>query len=118
MGKFTFELNKSVIQGDDRVIKMIFDVSIDGWEVFYTAKKNFSKTDEEADITVNTADVLFSSTDATFIDTFEIPLTSEKTNIEPGDYLHDIKVIKTNGVVNTLAEGTLIIESHQTKRKS
>jgi len=116
MAKFTFDLNKVIAQGDDRVIKLIFDQTITDWEFYYTAKYNFSDTDANAAIALNPSDMLLSMSVVDYTNTLEIPLGALVTNIEPGKYVHDIKVIKSGGPVNTIAKGTLTVNPHVTKR--
>ena len=118
MAQFTFELNKTIAQGDDRVIKLIFDQTIFDWEFYYTAKKNFTDTDADAFITLNPSDMTLSASVPDYTNILEIPLSSLLTNIEPGKYIHDIKVIKPSGPVNTIAKGVLTVNSHVTKRKT
>lgn len=118
MSTFSFELNKTIAQGDDRIIKLVFDTTVQDWEFYYTAKKKHTDTDAEAAITVNPSEVLYSESVTDYTNTVEIPLSSLATNIEPGNYIHDIKVLKPGGVVNTIATGKLVINPHVTKRKT
>ena len=119
MVDFHFTLDKSITQGDDRTIKLIFeDTTISSWEFFYTAKRNFTQPDSEAAIRIDSTDIQKTDSGVGFIDTATIELTSTLTGIEPGDYLHDIKVIKATGTIQTIAKGKLIIEGHQTQRTS
>ena len=118
MSKFTFKLNKTISQGDTRIIKLVFDTTIFDWDFFYTAKRNFTDTDDQAAIAYNPSDMtlLESATDYTNI--LIITLDTLDTNIEPGRYIHDIKVVKPGGVPNTIAKGYLVVEGHSTKRKT
>jgi hypothetical protein len=118
MARFPFELNKTVSKGDDRVIKLIFDTTVHEWEFFYTAKKNYSYTDEQADLKVNPSQVAYYASALDYTNIIEIPLDSTATNIEPTNYINDIKVIKPNEKKHTIATGKLTIEAHVTIRNT
>ena len=113
-----FELNKTITQGEDRVIKLVFDTTVQEWDFFYTAKYKHSDTDADAAITVNPSEVIFSTSAVDYTNVVEIPLSSAKTNIEPNLYIHDIRVLKPGSIVNTLATGKLRINPTVTKRKT
>lgn len=119
MAKFTHPLYKTVTQGDDRVITLVFDTTVSDWSFFYTAKKKTSDSDEDAFIKVDPADVVLSDRGTVgYINTAQIWLLSASTNIEPGIYQHDIKVIKGSGGKNTLFSGELTIIGSNTKRNA
>lgn len=118
MSQFAFELNKTISQGDSRVIKLVFDQAIDTWEFYYTAKRNSSDTDDQAVIKVNPSDTTMLESSVDYTNIVEIPLESTSTNIEPYSYIHDIKVIKPGNIINTIAVGKLHVTPHVTDRNT
>lgn len=116
MSNFYFELNKTISQGDDRVIKLVFDQTIQDWDFYYTAKRNHTDVDADAVITVNPSDTTKMESSLDYTNIVQIPLSHTVTNIEPNKYVQDIKVIKPGGIINTIAKGKLVIDRHVTKR--
>ena len=114
-----YKVDRTIVKGDDRTITFWFvDTTVSEWDFFFTAKKRYTYTDEEADITVNPSEILFSDSGSGYNDRATIWLTHEKTDIDPGKYYYDIKIVKNTGIVNTIMFGVLEILPHQTIRNT
>ncbi|MBW2636450.1 MAG: hypothetical protein JRC86_02790 [Deltaproteobacteria bacterium] len=118
--------NISVVQGDGESRKFVWDLSgspvdIETWVIFTTVKKLFSHDDSRAVISydsVNDTTAIVKSDSASngFDDQFHINYLAADTDIPPGDYITDIKIIIDGADPWTVFMGIYTAEDHATDR--
>ena len=115
-----FKLDIKVTRGDTRTVPIEFldsdggqeDVSLD--EFFYTAKKSIKDSDEDAAILIEPSQIV-AVVNPVVKNKINIILTELNTNLEPGDYHHDIQRKNDDGIL-TIGRGFLTIEDRVTIR--
>ncbi len=110
----------TLIRGDSRNIQVTVKdssgnaIDITGGTVFFTVNALEEPDDDTG--AVITKDVT-SHTDAlSGVSTIE--LTSDDTDVEPGEYWYDVQFVSTSGSVSSREKGKLLVVSDITRRNS
>ena len=118
--------NVTVVQGDGESRRFKWDIAgtpvdIATWTIFTTVKKNHHHADTLALISydsVNDTTAIVKSDSASngFDDQFHINYLAADTDIPPGEYITDIKIIIGSGDPWTCFIGTYTAAEHATDR--
>lgn len=109
--------NHEVVKGDSVELKVTLTdsngnpIDLDGYTVYFTAKENYSDSDDDA---VIQKDVTSHTTPASGITT--ITLDSSNTNIDARYYYYDIQAKDAAGNIQTPITGKFIVNPQSTER--
>lgn len=86
-------------------------IDASGWTIYFTVRKAF------ADISVSSdADALITKTVAGDVSGIQtLTLTSTQTNINPGSYLYDIQIKKSDDTISSSSAGSFVINGDITR---
>ena len=111
MGRY-FAMDFEVVAGNDQPISLTLatssgtPVDVSSWDVYYKAEA--VDANNTYTITVAPAAVTVSDSGTGTVDTFTIKLIDTATDVTPGHYRQEIKIVRS-GEVETIAMGTLTI---------
>lgn len=107
----------SLVKGDSETVSVYLKeneeaVDITGWKFYFTAKENYSDTDDDAVLKQDVSD--FETPTGGWV-TFSFT-RAETDAVEPGQYYYDIVAKDTESKIKTLVSGVLTIKSRVTQR--
>ena len=109
-----------ITRGDDVTKILNFEdnsgnaINITGWTVFFTVKKSYLKSDDEALIKKD----ITSHSDPSNGKTKLVINASDTDDMNNGDYYYDIQVKKGDGKINTVLNDIFVLDYDVTRRTS
>lgn len=101
-----------ILRGDDLGLRLELEDDITGAKIYFTAKKNFTDTDEFAVLKAETSAHLDAANGISYI---EIP-AAHTGAVEPGTYQYDIQIKYADGAIESWGPETLYVKADVTER--
>lgn len=117
---YHFILDKTITSGDCRKITLVFQdsaenaIDITNYNFWYTARRHAE--DSTIAIQIDPSDTSKADSGTGTTDSVIITLTSAKTALGAGTYVHDIQMENGNNEITTIARGTLTVLEDITQR--